>query len=528
MLFGGVFSSARIAAQDSIRSLPDFEYIKNKEGWFTSNNAAGLHTLSVNNVSIAEVYLNKGNGKFINYFESKNSLQYGGKAESYFRMNPKIVLYGYVEYSKFEGKDMNGSVFINPYYMPFDIVEIGDNPGKKELEQYHLIGAISAEVYNSLRLGVKIDYLAGNYAKLKDLRHTNILMDMNLTLGASYQFNPVIEVGANYFYRRSTEGVGFKTYGNTDQQYLSLISFGSFFGRSELFGTSGFTAPEGDKSTPAFNQFNGGSLQVNLNLSPKINLFNEFTFKSRDGYYGLKSSSTTQHTRHDGNLLEYNGVFSLKTNTDLHSVRLVAGQEKLDNYEKIYKKVTTPVGNTVIEYYGETQMLEKKYINAGLEYTGNIGLKDNHPTWVLKAGANYSDRKQTISVYPYYRKQTIHSFMTNMSAKRNIFSGKNIYSISLGAGYGSGSGTPMNDGLYATPSSSQEEPTSLDLYLYREYEYLTASRFSVNAGFKFDTPVSQGVRAYAGFDCTFTKAMDIEYLQGSSFTSATIKIGCSF
>lgn len=112
-----------------------------------------MHTLPVKDVSIAEVYLNKSNGKFINYFESGDSYQYGGKAESYFRMNPKVVLYGYVEYSRFVGKEMSGSAFIDPpYYMPFDIVEMSDeNSGKKELERYHLAGAISAEVYKGLR-----------------------------------------------------------------------------------------------------------------------------------------------------------------------------------------------------------------------------------------------------------------------------------------------------------------------------------------------------------------------------------------
>ncbi len=104
----------------------------------------------------------------------------------------------------------------------------------------------------------------------------------------------------------------------------------------------------------------GGAVQLNLNLSPKVNLFNEFTYKSRDGYYGIKSSTTIQYTRHEGNLLEYNGMFSLKTKSDLHSVRLVAGLEKLDNYEKIYKRITTSAGNTIIEYYGGNPDAGKK------------------------------------------------------------------------------------------------------------------------------------------------------------------------
>ena len=530
MLLGGVSNSAKIVAQDNaVTNRPDFDYIKQPEGWFTSNNAAGLYKLSVKDVSIAEVYFNKSNGKFINYFESDDSYKYGGKAESYFRMNPKVVLYGNVEYSKFEGKGMNGSVFLDPYYVPFNIVEISDdNKGKKELEQYHLVGAISAEVYTGLRLGGKIDYLAGNYAKFKDPRHKNTIMDMFLTLGGSYQLNSKIEIGANYFYRRGTEGLNYKAYGNTDHQYFYLIDFGAFYGRKELLGNSGYTDVDAGSTRPVFNEFQGASLQLNIDLSPSISLFNEFTYKSRNGYYGSKSSTSIQYTRHEGNILEYNGTFALKKDNDLHSIRIVGNQEKLDNYEKIYKIVTIPGASTIIEYYGETPMMEKKNIRAGLEYTGNLDIVNNHPTWAIKGGVDFSSMEQTVSIYPYYRKQTIRSYAANISAGKNIFSGKNIYGITLGAIYGSGSGTPKTDGLYATPSSSQKEPESSDLYLYREYEYLTASRFGINAGFKYTTPVSQNVNIYAGLDCAFTKATGIEYLHGSSFASGTIKIGCSF
>ena len=58
-----------------------------------------------------------------------------------------------------------------------------------------------------------------------------------------------------------------------------------------------------------------------------------------------------------------------------------------------------------------------------------------------------------------------------------------MYSIQLGAGYGFGSGTLKNDGLYAAVSGDQETPKESEYFLNRELEYLTASRISAGGGF---------------------------------------------
>lgn len=526
-LFGGVLFSAKLLAQDSIPAQISFDYIKHKEGWFASDNASGLHALSVSDVSVAEVYFNKSNGKFVNYFESSNSHQFGAKAESYFRLSPKVVLYGYVNYHKFIGQNMNGSIFIDPYYMPFNIVEMGDDDaGKKELETYHLIGAISAEVYKGLRLGGKIDYKAGNYAKMKDLRHKNILMDMFFTVGASYQIIPMIEIGANYFYRRNTEGISFGSYGNKDKKYISLIDFGAFYGRAEEFNSSGYTKMSGTR--PVVNEFNGGALQLNIKPIADLELFNEFSYKSRSGYYGKKSDITPQYTRHSGKILEYQGQYSLKVGNNLHVLNVMAQKDELENYEKIFKSVTTENGVSIYEYYGETLMNDRKQTSLGVHYIANIGIEENNPTWVFRGGMNYLKREQAVSVFPYFRKQNIDQYMTSASGQRSFFSGKKIYTISLGGTYTWGSGLKNKDGVYVTPSDKQESPESADFLLDREYEYLTASRVGGNVGFRFDMPITPKTFIYTSLDVEVTKAMDVQYLKGDSYLSATIKIGCSF
>lgn len=53
------------------------------------------------------------------------------------------------------------------------------------------------------------------------------------------------------------ETVGFGIYGTTDRQYTSLISFGGFYGRSEVFGESGYTS----NTTPLFTQTHEAAFQ---------------------------------------------------------------------------------------------------------------------------------------------------------------------------------------------------------------------------------------------------------------------------
>lgn len=524
---GGALFAA-LHAQESAGRHPDFDYIRQSDARLTSYNAAGLYIFPLEHISAAEVSFNKKDGDFTNYYQSGNSYEIGGLAESIFRLSPKTVLYGKLGYSNFKGQGMGGSAFINPYANPFDIVECADSTsGEKQLEQYHLTGALSTDLYKGLRLGVKADYLAANYAKHKDLRHKNKLMDMWLTAGLSYPISRHLEIGANYFYRRSTEGIEFNSYGNKDQQFYSLISFGSFFGRREIFGDTGYTETQDDK--PLFNKYHGASLQLMATFPSGIKFFNEFTFKSRDGYFGKRSPSSVVFSAHNSDILEYSGLLSIATKKDLHTIGLTAGNEKLENHENIYKEVITGGNNKDVTYHGKNKVLDREAFTARLAYTGNLNVVNYHPSWTLKADAGYSQNEQTASVYPYYRKQTIRVFDFNLAAGRNLFAGGgSVYNIGLRAGFNTGSGTKKDDGMYTSESADGGTPYTLDTNLDREYEYLTAPRLKAAASFRYTRPIAKDVQAYAAISYQFTKGMNVEYLPGDTFGDLTIRIGCTF
>jgi hypothetical protein len=510
--------------------LPSFEYVRQSEVWLSSENAAGLQYLPIQKISSAEVFFNKSNGEFVNYFQSDNSYEWGAQTESFFRLNPQIVFYGKVHYANFTGKNMGGSAFIDPYYNPFGIVEMTDDArGEKNKENYHLIGAVSAKMSDQWTIGGKIDYTAINYAKHKDLRHSNKYLDMTATAGLSYSFAKLLDVGINYLYRRSVEGLFFDIYGTTDKMYESLIDFGAFYGRKELFGSGGLYTKESN-SPPVFNEFQGAALQLNVRFSPGWQFFNEFSYQSRKGYYGKKSPYTPILTEHHAGIIAYSGTLSYREQTRQQDLKVQVNREQLNNYENIFKEnPSSEGGNKDILYYGDNQMLDRTVLQMKATYTANLGIVNQLPAWTLQAGGDFCNRQQTVSVYPFYRKQTIRFFNARLSACKNTaIDRKNRYDISLDVLYGSGNGTVFKDGIYVTPSENQKSPETTVFNLYCEYEYLTAPRITGTIGLAYSRLLNPLVQGYVRAHYEMTRARQIEYLEGNLLGAARLAIGCVF
>lgn len=527
-LFGGALSLTIVAQPADSIGWRDFSYIKQSEAWLGSENAAGLGKLQVERVSMAEAYFKKQHGAFCNYAQSEESYRWGAGTESFYRLNPRVVFYGKAGYDNFTGKDMGGSVFINPENTPFDIVEYAENTrGEKNLENYHLVGAVSGALGNGWTLGAKVDFLAANYAKDRDLRHQNKLLDMYVTAGAMYRLSSRMEAGANYYYRRSTEGVDFDTYGTTDKTYTSLISFGAFFGQTEVFGGNGYT--KGNEEKPLFDEYHGGALQLNWQWTPHLSWYHELAYKSRKGYYGKKSPYTVVYSRHEADVWDYNTTLFLKKGVNLHQLHFGGHYEGLDNFENIYRSENEAGGSSDIVYYGMLHTADKTTWNARAEYIGNLGVTGYCPAWVLKGGAAYRVRNVKASIYPYYRGQHLRMADVYLSAERNLIRPKHVYNLLLGIAYCSGNGEVKEDGAYAAPSESRQSPSSMDAYLYKEYEYLTARQVKGEIGLKYAWALEkQPVRCHVSLHYTLQKAFRVDYLGNGLRQEVSLAVGCTF
>lgn len=523
-LLGGLIASDAMA-QLSTGNLRDFDYIRTSEGWLTSYNAAGLLSVPLN-TSVVDASFRKDNGKFVNYYQSDDSFDFGLQTESYYKLSERVALYGKVSYDFFQGKGMTGSVFVDPYYNLFDIVESDpERLGKKQKETYRLVGGVGVKLSDRWSIGAKIDYTTLNYAKMRDLRHVNSLLDLTLTAGIRYRIGKKIDIGASYFYRRSVESVRFQLSGDTGKNYKSLVSYGAFFGMEEAYnGESGYTS---SNSQPMFNRFHGGSVQVRFDLTPHTDWFHELTYKGRSGYYGEQSSKTITFTEHTAALWEYSSQLTVRQTGSLHTVKIAAVYEDGVNDENIYKMSGgTTGGNSVVQYFGSNEVASRQTLKAEAVYTGNFGVRYFQPVWTFSAGAGYRATDMRVSVYPYYRDNSTSSVSAYLSGRRNFIGRRNMYSVWLNAGYGFGDGTRKADGMYAA-SSTPATPDNSDYYLNREFEYLTASRVKAGLGFRYSRFFKKGVTGYVELESGLTHAFDVQYL-GNNACLCMIKVGCSF
>ncbi|MDR2682274.1 MAG: hypothetical protein LBB64_00210 [Dysgonamonadaceae bacterium] len=521
------------AAQDSIGiRYPAPAYVQQTEAWLGSRNAAGLLLTPVQKVSMAEVFAGKGDGGFVNYYQSDNSYEWGAGAESYYRLNPRVVLYGKMRYTNFTGQNMTGSAFIDPDYNAFDLSEMADSTrGAKNRETFLLSGGAAAQLGHGFSLGGQVDYRTANYAKYRDLRHTNKLLDLTASAGVNYQIPAggdawALIVGGCYLYRRSVEGLSFNMYGVTDKQYYTLINFGGFYGNSELWSASGSKSYTID-SKPMFNEFNGGAIQLNWRLQNGWNVFGEAIYLNRTGYYGKQSPNTYVFTNHNGTETTVNGTVAYSRAENRHSLSLQAGTEHLENYELISHE-DTQGSRTNIIYTGSNRVLNRDETTFKADYTGSFGVRNFCPAWQIQAGGEYGNRDRHISLYPYYRLQTIWNYKVYARASRRFWNGNNQYGITLGARYGAGGGTPKDDRTYAPPSSQQKPPKSLDPLLYQEYEYLTAPRWAVHTTLEYARNVNPAVCAYVHLNCDVTYATKTEYITQKTYTFVSLSAGCRF
>lgn len=527
-MIAGALCSGLSARQPDSLSWKTIEQVRHGNAWLSSENAAGLYVMPSMHLSVVEGYAGKENGDFVNYGGSDNSSRFGARAESFYRLNPRLSFYGLLHYYNFTGKNMAGSYLINPSDAPFNIVEYSDdNRGRKEMEHYHLVGAVSADVTEKIVLGAKFDYTVANYGKMKDLRHKNELMDLNASIGAILHLNRSVDVGANVIFRRRVEGVYLDMYGKTDKTYTSLIDYGAFWGKKEQFGENGYTSDSEEK--PLTDTYYGAAVQAGWKISGKWHLFGELTGSVRDGYYGKKSPSTVVFSNHGGYGLSYKGSLALNNVKSNHVLQWSFAYKTVENKENIYRYDNEGGGLTNVNYYGELETSDKKHFQAVAEYIGYWGMEGGLPRWMVKGGIGYYGRDIKASVYPYYRTQQLHWYSANAVVERMIYGKTDAYTLHIGSAYQKGGGIPYDDKMYSSTETNGNTPRSMSLYLMQEHEYLTKARVRGEIGLKYARKITDnGLKAHISLLYGYTQAFDVTHLQGGNLHELQLTVGCTF
>ncbi len=474
--------------------LPDFQETLAKFYASGSSNTAFIKEYPLQRVSYLQAFAQKSNGDFVSFNQSDNAYCVGMQTESYFRLSDRIMLYGRMSYDMNRGKNMMGSAFIAPDEAPFDMVEMADScAGSKKLEAYTLSGGLAYEVNDKVAVGGKIVYRTSNYAKFKDLRHQNSRMDLNLDLGVTYSPWSCTTFGLSYTYNRQNESVAFGVYGNTDQQYYTLISYGGFFGRKEAFGDSGYTSNE----TPLFTQSHGGAFQLSFHLGEKVDWFNEFFYRHADGRFGSGDERTIIYSTHKGTALGYNGKLLLKFPKSTQVIEASLSRTGTTNSENNYKESTDDNGVSQIIYYGKNEMLDRTRWKGTAAYTFYKGSEKIRSPYHVGGRLSFDRMTAKASVFPFYRKQEVNYFEGELYGSYSWFKKGQVFTLSMQAGYGTGSGTMKKDGVYVPIDDKQKRPARRDDLLVKQYDYLTASRIVGKLSVGYERSFSKKLSGYA-------------------------------
>ena len=515
--------------------LRDYQFVRQQDAWLTSDNAAALTRFTAQNIAEANLALTTEKGGLANYYEPASALEVNAAVESLYRLSRRTVVFGSIGYNNLSGSDMTGSAFMHlptaGTRYPFTIDEDSlTNAGDKHRDTYRLTGAVGIDVWRGYAVGLRLDYTAANMAKYKDLRHKNKLMDLRLGVSAYAPVLPWLSVGAGYTYHRNTESLSFSTYGKSEKVYKSLINYGGFFGTVEQFGNEGYT--DKSREMPLFEDGHEGNFQLGLRPLPQFSVVGTLRTAHGDGYYGRKSPYTITYTQHDRDLTAatLSLLYQPLTRASRHRLDLSYTTEKLQNRAETYRELTNSAGATYYEYYDPVETADKKWKDASVAYTAQLAIRGELPTWELQAAYRWSRRELTAYLYPFYRHQQLTTGEASVSATRNIVGRQGVWSFTLQGAFSQGSGNPFEDYTFVEPSAKQEPPATMDAFLWREYQYLTAAQYGIGGTVKyaFRIPGTQ-LKTHALLHLSHRKANETyDYSTGCDRMRLTVAVGCTF
>lgn len=500
-----------LQAQTDSLLLRDFDYIKQSTPWLTQPNAAALALFPYENISHAELSAGYSEGRLTPSDGAPRQTVMNGSVESFFRMSSRAVVYGLLDYGNRSGRGMTGSVFLpSTLLRPFDIVEDSlTNAGSKHSDTYRLAGAFSYRLTDALAVGARADYTSANYAKYKDLRHSNKFMNLEVTAGILSPLLSWLTVGADYTYRRQTESITFDTFGKNDKVYKSLIDYGASMGIVEQFGNGGYT----DKTNemPFFEDGHGGSLQVAWRPSASesaLSLFHSISFSRSTGYYGRRSPYSITFTNHDRDVTELRTsiTFTPAASAQSSSAQSASARcaarfvldvaytaERLHNRANTFRGLTNANGATHYEYYDDTETGSKSRRTLSADCSAHLGIRHELPTWTVTAGYRWQRLSTLAYLYPFFRRQLLTVNCLSAGVTRNVVLRNSVLSLTANGSWQNGYGSACDDGTLVAPDAAQPAPASMDVFLWRDYEYMTAGRYSVElqAEYSFIVPGSR-------------------------------------
>lgn len=375
-------------------SAQPFEKAMRSNLWNDGSNANGIRQ-DTTGISYAELYGGVKSGDYRDTYEYSKGWTAGARAASVKHLR-KFSMSGSFGFEQTQGNDMCGSMFIHPGFYPIDALEF--TPGRKTLQTYSFSGGISVDVAPLWRVGGRIDFESSNYAKRKDLRHTNYRLDFEVSPGIQYH-NGDFAMGLNYIFSKNSEYTDAEQIGTGKESLYAFLDKGMMYGAYELWEGSGVHLYTSGISIglPLTENIHGVAAQVSWK-----GFFAEARWRHRKGFAGEKQYIWY---RFPGNDAALNFGYSI---ADRHYLRLSLQDFRQTNNETVIENVTVGGITTPVEH-GSNHLLSRVKDRLQAEYdlyTDGFELRA-----ALSGEWNLS---QVSPMYPYVFEQKLTLFSASV------------------------------------------------------------------------------------------------------------------
>lgn len=494
----GVFTHGAYASE--MFSTKTYDRVEKRNLWNAGKNITGI-MMDSTSISYAELYGSYKAGGFRQHNEALSGWSAGAITKAIVHMD-RISMKGSFAFDHFQGREMSGSMFINPGYYPIDALEY--TPGGKTKQTYSFDGGLAYELNSEWRLGVSFDFLSANYAKRKDLRHTNYKLD--LMFCPSFMFHRGnLALGGNLLVGTNSEVVQPEVVGTKITDFDAFLDKGLRYGMEEGWDGAGLHLDEpGIKGLPLRELGLGFAGQVAWK-----GLYADLKYIYSWGKAGEKDFIWFRFPSHKfGAKLGY----KLYDKGNWHFFRLGFDFVGLVNNEYIIEKES--IGGVINAItIGSNQIYERRLYAWTPEY------ELLRRGWRVKWNGDFSILNEiSAQKYPYLITGNLLDFGTSLEGTVDV------WLLELGLKLAYKQGIYNEESKTLIPAEIGTEPTKIDSYSNHWVDYVCSPKTSVDFSVKYS--FYKGL--YLKAEAHYTRAFNLNYILSPNRWGIALRFGYDF
>lgn len=474
ILFGLLFSlSTTVSAQTDTLYIPSIKEVYRHNSWLGGANPVGLSFNRFRSFSVAEASYGHHKGNFGNVSLPASADVYSVYSESFQTVN-KVSLYGKIGYTQFQNRQQNWNGMTGDYWQAINLCD--SISGKQRSEQYQLSGGFSLPIHRQWLLGVKADYKVQLTAKDIDPRNKNQWMEWRLTPGVGYLCGN-LHLGASLLYVHRKETVDYQNMGS-HTTYPVLVAYPLGFFKTLSWGEKVNWYYTGQEV--------GGALQFDLNRG-SFQLYQEIC----GSFAGQTAESDRIKNKKEGETdswqVEYKGKLQQVFPGCRHEWEWLATFSHADNFDPLQHQVESDTWQSDGRLLRSTRRTSRYALNYGY-----YRLRDAwHSYFYILSGISYRQAKTALLFYPAEYTQPIHRFTIHTTFVQNFLLPNASLDLSLGAQYGKGGGSIMEE-KQLSPEENAPEITLWQNHsrLQQVFDYETMSRWGLHSSVTYTRSAS--------------------------------------